>query len=64
MTARSVALLDLNVLLALAWPTHEHHEPAHAWFARHKQRGLWATCSSTRSLAAAAGSERVELLTP
>jgi toxin-antitoxin system PIN domain toxin len=25
--------LDLNVLIALAWPQHVHHERAHAWFA-------------------------------
>jgi toxin-antitoxin system PIN domain toxin len=26
-------LLDVNVLVALIDPTHEHHERAHAWFA-------------------------------
>ncbi|HWH97831.1 MAG TPA: TA system VapC family ribonuclease toxin [Pseudolysinimonas sp.] len=26
-------LLDLNVLIALAWPQHVHHERVHAWFA-------------------------------
>ncbi len=25
-------LLDLNVLIALAWPQHVHHERAHDWF--------------------------------
>ncbi|MEP6843368.1 MAG: TA system VapC family ribonuclease toxin [Pseudolysinimonas sp.] len=25
-------LLDLNVLIALAWPQHVHHARAHAWF--------------------------------
>jgi toxin-antitoxin system PIN domain toxin len=25
-------LLDLNVLIALAWPQHIHHARAHAWF--------------------------------
>ena len=29
------ALLDTNVLLALAWPNHQHHAQAHAWFAAH-----------------------------
>jgi len=26
-------LLDINVLLALAWPNHVHHGPALTWFA-------------------------------
>jgi hypothetical protein len=37
-----VALLDVNLLVALAWPNHVHHEPAHRWFARHARAG-WAT---------------------
>lgn len=42
-----IALLDVNVLVALAWPNHVHHEAAHRWFAgRHKRDG-WATCSLT-----------------
>ena len=40
-------LLDTNVLLALAWPNHQHHAPAHAWFATHAKRG-WATCAFTQ----------------
>ena len=41
------ALLDLNILTALLWPAHEHHEAAHRWFsARAKAR--WATCSLTQ----------------
>ena len=40
------ALLDVNVLLALAWPNHQHHEIAHRWFARAASRG-WATCAVT-----------------
>ncbi|MCX6551507.1 MAG: hypothetical protein NTY02_10960 [Acidobacteria bacterium] len=39
-----VALLDVNLLLALAWPNHVHHAAAHQWFARRAPRG-WATCS-------------------
>lgn len=31
MTAKA-HLLDLNVLIALAWPQHVHHGRAHAWF--------------------------------
>lgn len=38
----TVALLDVNVLLALAWPNHQHHAAAHRWFARSSKEG-WAT---------------------
>jgi len=41
------ALLDVNVLVALAWPTHLHHEPAHHWFHRRRING-WATCTLTQ----------------
>jgi toxin-antitoxin system PIN domain toxin len=41
------ALLDTNVLLALAWPNHQHHAQAHAWFASHSRKG-WATCAFTQ----------------
>lgn len=40
-------LLDLNLLLALAWPSHVHHDPAHAWFEREASPG-WATCPLTQ----------------
>ena len=40
-------LLDVNVLIALAWPSHLHHRAAQAWFARHAARG-WATCPLTQ----------------
>ncbi len=43
-----VALLDVNVLLALAWPTHIHHGAAHAWFTGQRSHG-WATCPATQS---------------
>ncbi len=43
-----VALLDVNALVALAWPNHIHHEAAHSWFAEQRERG-WATCSVTES---------------
>jgi len=39
-----VALLDVNLLVALAWPNHVHHTPARRWFADRAPRG-WATCS-------------------
>ena len=42
-----VVLLDTNVLLALAWPNHQHHGQAHAWFAAHAKKG-WATCAFTQ----------------
>ena len=41
-------LLDVNVLVALAWPTHVHHAAAHAWFAEEGSAG-WATCPLTQS---------------
>ncbi len=43
----TVALLDVNVLIALAWPNHLHHEAAHAWFRSRRSRG-WATCTVTQ----------------
>ncbi|MDP2955841.1 MAG: VapC toxin family PIN domain ribonuclease [Longimicrobiales bacterium] len=42
------ALLDVNVLVALAWPNHIHHARAHAWFAWARERG-WATTPVTQS---------------
>lgn len=41
------ALLDLNILTALLWPAHEHHEAAHRWFAA-RGGAQWATCSLTQ----------------
>jgi toxin-antitoxin system PIN domain toxin len=43
----SVALPDVNVLLALAWPNHQFHAPARAWF-RALGRRRWATCAITQ----------------
>ena len=43
----SAALLDVNVLIALAWPQHVHHAAAHRWFDS-KSRGAWATCAITQ----------------
>jgi toxin-antitoxin system PIN domain toxin len=43
-----VALLDVNVLVALAWPNHVHHTLAQRWFARRGRAG-WATCPLTQS---------------
>ena len=41
------ALLDINILTALLWPTHEHHDAAHRWFGA-RADAPWATCSLTQ----------------
>src|SRR6478672_12922232 len=46
--ARRTALLDVNVLIALAWPNHAHHAAARQWFSTHAQHG-WATTPITES---------------
>ena len=43
----TVRLLDVNVLIALAWPNHVHHEPAQRWFASSAKKA-WATCPLTQ----------------
>ena len=43
-----IALLDVNVLLALAWPNHVHNHAARKWFRTHRRQG-WATCPSTEN---------------
>jgi toxin-antitoxin system PIN domain toxin len=43
-----VALLDVNVLVALFDPDHIHHDLAHDWFADHRESG-WATCPVTEN---------------
>lgn len=40
-------LLDVDVLIALAWPNHTEHERVQEWFARERARG-WATCVVTQ----------------
>ncbi|HVW34365.1 MAG TPA: TA system VapC family ribonuclease toxin [Acidimicrobiia bacterium] len=45
-TPKGPFLLDVNVLVALAWPTHVHHGPARHWFAGHHGEG-WATTPVT-----------------
>jgi len=42
------SLPDVNVLLALAWEPHEHHEAAHQWFQNAAGDG-WATCLLTQT---------------
>jgi uncharacterized protein len=44
----SVALLDVNVLVALTWPAHESHERVQTWFRRNQISG-WATCPFTQT---------------
>ena len=44
----SVCLLDVNALVALAWPNHVHHSSAKEWFAANHAEG-WATCPITES---------------
>ncbi|MEO8678793.1 MAG: TA system VapC family ribonuclease toxin [Vicinamibacterales bacterium] len=46
--AARVALLDVNVLVALFDPDHVHHEIAHDWFADRESDG-WATCPITEN---------------
>ena len=44
----TVALLDVNVLIALVDPQHEMHDAAHAWFEANSRHG-WATCPITEN---------------
>jgi toxin-antitoxin system PIN domain toxin len=41
-------LLDVNVLIALAWPSHTHHSIVRSWFREHA-RTAWATCPITQA---------------
>jgi len=41
-----VALLDVNVLIALFDQGHIHHKNAHRWFEQNRRQG-WATCPLT-----------------
>ena len=43
-----IALLDVNVLVALAWPNHVFHAPVRNWF-RAQQSSGWATCPTTEN---------------
>lgn len=43
-----VGLLDVNTLVALAWPNHVQHERGLDWFERHQHMG-WATCPVSQS---------------
>ena len=41
-------LLDVNVLIGLAFPSHSSHQRAHSWFRQEPDR-LWATCPLTQA---------------
>lgn len=41
-------LLDVNVLIALAWPNHVHHSEARTWF-NQKGAGRFRTCPLTQT---------------
>ena len=41
-------LLDANALIALGWPTHEHHERMIRWFRQHARAG-WASTAITQA---------------
>jgi uncharacterized protein len=41
-------LLDVNLLISLAWPNHVHHQAAQHWF-RDRAREPWATTPITES---------------
>jgi toxin-antitoxin system PIN domain toxin len=47
MSAASPQLADVNVLFALLWPRHVHHEAAQAWFAGQGHRS-WASNNITQ----------------
>ncbi len=42
----NLVLLDVNILIALAWPNHQFHTIAHRTMAASKDR--WATCALTQ----------------
>jgi uncharacterized protein len=44
----SACLLDVNVLVALHWEKHSHHQAATRWFGLHQSEG-WATCPLTQA---------------
>ena len=41
-------LLDVNVLVGMAFPSHSSHGPAHSWFNQEPDR-RWATCPLTQA---------------
>jgi toxin-antitoxin system PIN domain toxin len=43
-----ITLLDVNLLVALFFADHVHHDLAHDWFADRRHQG-WATCPLTEN---------------
>jgi Predicted nucleic acid-binding protein, contains PIN domain len=41
-------LVDVNLLIAMAWPTHTAHDRARRWFVKSSRIG-WATCPFIQS---------------
>ena len=41
-------LLDVNVLVALMWPSHDDHKKVQHWFRGNSEKG-WATCNVTQA---------------
>jgi uncharacterized protein len=48
MTNDRKSLLDVNFLIALAWPNHVHHNLAKQWFHANHAEG-WSTCPITQT---------------
>lgn len=65
MTTRA-ALLDVNVLVALFFPDHVHHELAHDWFEDHQMAGQLVTFDRTIPLQAVRGATRdlIQIIEP
>lgn len=57
-----LALLDVNVLVALAWPNHVHHAAAREWFNENHRNG-WATTPVTESGFVRVSSNRAAIAT-
>jgi uncharacterized protein len=43
-----ICLPDINVLIAVTWPSHIHHGIARSWFASNTSNG-WAACPFTQA---------------
>jgi toxin-antitoxin system PIN domain toxin len=48
MVVKAGYLLDVNVLIAMAWPPHPDHVRVHKWLSHHAHEG-WATCPLTQT---------------
>ena len=45
---KTAFLLDVNVLIATAWPTHQAHQKVQQWIGHRAKEG-WATCPFTET---------------